>query len=173
MFVATDKASFERMRAYDTRKDIVDAEGVIRLFQIRNGSSHDERVEDDILHSLDGRREGNNARRSDACHKALRSQRGSNATSGLADIVGISHIAESKLIDRCRTKCLRVAKADELRAAQIKGIESRNAGAALASRVGIVQGIVVEEIIGGEKSPSASIRIYPQASPCHPVESRP
>ena len=58
-----------------------------------------------------------------------------------------------KFVHRRRAQRFRVTQVEQLRAAGIKRVETRNVRTPLSHRVGIVLGPVIQEIVGGHQTP--------------------
>ena len=80
--------------------------------------------------------------------EAQGSQRGTQTANRDVDVIGIPHVTEPQFIDFVGPKRLDISQIEELRPAGILGIEARQVGL----RVGIVQGILVHEVIAGDHS---------------------
>src|SRR5580698_5413375 len=99
-----------------------------------------------------------------AGNETLRRQSGANTSVRLPDIVGVTHEADVKLVDRGGAKGLRMAEIDELRPAQIEGVESWYCCPALAGRIRIVYREVVKEIVGRKRAVAVCIGVEAKAS---------
>ena len=122
-------------------------------------------IEGYVLDAFNARVEGNDAKRTGAGDKALRGQGGSDAAHRLADDVEVTHVAEVRLVDRVRAESLGQAEAEELRASVGGGVEAGQVGSALGSGVGIVEIVLIDEVVGGE-IPPACIRVNARSRPC-------
>ena len=85
----------------------------------------------------------------------MRGEGDAEAAFRLADDVGVAQITEVKFVDDAGGEGFCVAKTDELSLAIGESIEARDGGSALLGGIGIVDAVVVEEIVGGELAPAA------------------
>src|SRR5208282_4168480 len=138
------------MRADDFGKCIAQVKSVVDLGFIGNGKSHDERWENNVLHAFKLRSLNDETGSAGAVHKSLRGEAHTQAAMGLANDIGVAKKSGMKLIDCAATEGLGIANAQKLRSAEGKRVEAGDAGSALLAGIGIVEAVVVKEIISGE-----------------------
>ena len=92
----------------------------------------------------------------------MRGQARPDTARWLADVVGISHVAQSQLVDHSRPEGLGVAQVDELRPSEIQCGESWHARSTLPGRIRIVQRVIIGEIIARNQSTALSVGVHPK-----------
>ena len=152
------------MRSPHLRHVVVDRIGIVGLLQIRDRRSHDEGIENGVLDAFNGWRQRHDAGSADARYESLRRQSRPHAARRMPYVVGIAHVAQAEFVHRGWPERFRIAEIHQLRASQSHRIESRNARAALAGRVRIVQAVVVEEVVGGKQSKTFAVGVHFEAA---------
>ena len=138
----------------DAGEAIAEVEGVVDLGFVGDGYAHDEGGEGDVLDTFELRGLDEDASVIRA-GEALRGQADAETAFRLADDVGVAKVAEVKLVDGVCADDLGVSKGKELRAADKEGVEARDAGAGDGAGVGVVEAVVVDEVVGGELAEAA------------------
>ncbi len=147
-------AEFEGVRADGAGEAVAEVEGVVDLGYVGDGNAHDEGGEGDVLDAFELRGLDEDAAVGGA-GEALRGEADAEAAFWLADDVGVAEIAEVKLVDGVCADDLGVAEGEELGAADEERVEAGDAGAGDGAGVGIVEGVVVDEVVGGELAEAA------------------
>src|SRR6202789_357877 len=123
--------------------------GVIDLREVGDRNAHHEGWERNVLYTLELRCLDEDASRSRA-GEALRGQADAETAFRLADDVVVAEIAGMELIDDAGTDELGVAKREELRLADEESVEAGNAGPGHGAGRGVIEAIVVDEVVAGK-----------------------
>ena len=137
----------------------------VRLYQREGACAEIDLVEDDGFHSLGLWISRNNAVLADG--ESLRRKARADSALLLAQVVEIAHVAELEFIHQRRAEGLGVAQTCQLRPAVRQRVETGHVGSALLGGVGIVQIVVIDEIIRRQGAQSASSGHPLAPIPCH------
>src|ERR1700722_19301053 len=80
LFIATNEPGLQRVCPDDARKGVVPCPGIIRLREVCNRHSHDERIKDHVFDTFNLGKEWNDARRRYSSFKSLRLQTRTDAS---------------------------------------------------------------------------------------------
>src|SRR5262249_38839420 len=136
---------------------------VIYLLQPGDGGADDKRIKDDVLHALNCRSQGHNAGSSRTGDKTLGSETHSNATYRIANVVAVAHVVQTQFIYGVGVESLGLAQGYKLSPAKVFGAEAGNISATLSRGIGIVERVIVKEIIGGEEPPALVVCVEPES----------
>ena len=123
--------------------------GVVHLRLAGDVHADSEIVKRDVFDAFDLRRQGHDAGITLGIDEALRNQAGPTPPTGCPTLFAFRMIAEVDLVDRGRAERLGQAEAQQLGPAQGDRVESGHVGAALRRWIGIIERVVVHEVVGG------------------------
>ncbi len=142
-------AEFESVRADGAGEAFAEVEGVVDLGQVCDGDAQDEGGEGDVFDAFELRGLDEDAA-SSRIREALRDEADAKAAFRLADDVGVAQVAAVKLVDGVGSDDLGVADGEELSAADEERVEAGDTCSGDGAGKGIVEVVVVYEVVGGE-----------------------
>ncbi len=126
--------------------------GVVGLDELVGCCSGGVAVEVEVFDSFACRVEGDDAAGAVCVDESLGDEADAFSAYGLAEVGEVAGVADVEFIDGGRAEALGVGEGDQLGAAGGESVEAGDAGSALGYGVGIVEGEVVNEVIGREQA---------------------
>ena len=152
-------AHLHRVRAEHLREAVVEIERLIDLVHAGDRDTHRERVERDVLDALELRCLDDDPRRGGPGHESLRCETDAPPTVRESDVVRIPRERRVKFVHRAVAHHGVITRRKELRAPQGQCVEARHVGAALLTRIRIIESIVVEEVVPRQQ-PEAAVAVH-------------
>ena len=127
-------------------------ERIARLIDAGDGDPHGEGVENEVLHSLELRRQHHDPGRAGAGDESLRGERDSEPAVRRADVVPVVGEARVELVHRVAAEGPGGREGRELCAANRQRVEARHIGAALLPGIRIVERVIVDEVVAAQEA---------------------
>ena len=146
------RSELEQVRPRHFREVLRHLERVIGLLESSGIHAEGEVVKGNVFGAFDLRSQRVDGGIPGAIHETLGREAGTHTSLRLAYIVGVPEITQAEFVDHGWPEDLGQAQAHQLCSAQGGGIEARNTGAALRRGVGIVEAVVIKEVVSGKSS---------------------